>query len=146
MNREIKFRAWDTFNERMVDQPYLFQQSGDYDKIQGDERFNTPYTYYETWQDVEDGVRRPCYVMQFIGLKDKNGKDIYKGDIIHSAFSDGLPCRHIIKFEEETASFVAEFISENSISPTVSRISKSWIEEFGKEVIGNIFENPELLK
>ncbi len=60
MNREIKFRAWDKWNNKMI-QPH----DGDFIR----------WHSMSNWRDCLD-------VMQYTGLKDKNDNEIYEGDII----------------------------------------------------------------
>ncbi len=73
---------------------------------------------------------------QFTGLKDKNGKDIYEGDII-KATSD----------QYENENFVGKVIfDEGSYLTWINKNDIRGINEDDFEVIGNIFDNPELLK
>jgi uncharacterized phage protein (TIGR01671 family) len=69
-------------------------------------------------------------VMQFTGLKDKNGKEIYEGDIVNRFHLKGTVC-----FDELRAMFI---INDGFKIPLFNEI-------YGVEVIGNIHENPELL-
>jgi len=125
--RELKFRAWNGL--KMVD---LY-------KI-------TPLAL----SVEQDGVFIPFgheyAIMQFTGLQDKNGKDIYEGDIVKSDYNRGFGP---IVFEERTV--------ELSSGDDFTMIGFWWVDDddgfatdiFGKtskyEVIGNVHENPELL-
>ena len=81
---------------------------------------------------------------QFTGLLDKNGKEICEGDIIFSQKYDCRAILHKVEYNVDNAMFVAKPIQgwDFDFCP----IRKDWIDKYGKEVIGNVFDNPELLK
>lgn len=130
--REIKFRVWDIANKRMVFDPYKFRLNAYSDE----NRINRmEYIFYETAQDVEDGVDRPCELMQFTGRKDKNGKEIYEGDVVETKFGP-----RTVYWGEKYAAFLYD-------QPVMTANFEQPFFLFNLEtvVLGNRFEHPELL-
>jgi len=124
--REIKFRAWNyTRNEMSYD-----IESIDFDKGRV-EQINT----------LQDRILFPtkeAVLMQYTGLKDKNGVEIYEGDIVeHPDYYRAGP----VIFDEWYARFAVE-ADEDDESLALNK------HTFGQEVevIGNIYKNPELLE
>lgn len=118
--REIKFRVWSKHTKKMFDDGFYISQNSDL--FQDDSLDYKSKDLYE--------------VMQYTGLKDKNGTEIYEGDILK--FSGNVVALGIVKYNENFATFQA--CNGNS----------GWL--FGKEsgtnieILGNSYENPELLK
>lgn len=77
-------------------------------------------------------------VGQYTGLTDRNGKEIYEGDIVE-ACSQGEHRKCEVAWSEKTVSFFLK----HSVGPW--SLSGAWGKE-SCEVIGNIYDNPELLK
>jgi uncharacterized phage protein (TIGR01671 family) len=111
--REIKFRAWDKINHRMRQVCDLFIRD---EGIAG---------WCETWSFRPEDVE----LMQFTGLHDKNGKEIYEEDIVRTKGTT-------LAGESWERTKVIEFNSHYGYGLMCS--------ELLSEIIGNIYENPEL--
>ena len=83
---------------------------------------------------------------QFTGLRDSIGREIYEGDIIRSFDSKGEPIIHYLLYDNEEAGFVAVLKGSAKGDFGYGRCYQQWITECEKEIIGNIYDNPELLK
>lgn len=117
-SREIKFRVW----HKIVKQMY---NDGWHGKCVGEAGTNTTNDHLKFLQNHD------MELMQYTGLKDKNGTEIYEGDIV-----DQLDLHQIGNRENPRKQTVIEF------NPTSGY--DIWPHDI--EVIGNIYENPELLK
>jgi len=133
--REIKFRAWDKKTKVMI---YDIQDHRDCDDCLGERGGAKDFLEYgcENFGDFLNSDRFD--VMQYTGLKDKNGKEIYEGDIVDL---DSWAGTQQIVFIE------GAFCLANEKGDYVGDIH--YCQHAGRkqsEVIGNIYENPELLK
>ena len=144
--REIKFRAKDTLERNWYVGSYMFTNDNTNNPFRsGPFKESHRIIFYSScdwnmggWNDVEID---PSTLGQYTGLKDKNGKEIYEGDIIRSFDSNGEAILHCIVWEE--ARFVALFKGRYFRSKCF--LKQDWLDEFEKEVIGNIYDNKNLL-
>lgn len=138
--REIKFRAWDDDNEKMY-------YSGSLEFIAYDFAIGCciGITLKEGWSNH---YHYSASLMQYTGLKDKNGKEIYEGDILSHELPykcDKCEQTHIIGVVEwDVDGWFLKCISEgdHKIYDSMGMIY-DWED---REIIGNIYENKELLK
>lgn len=130
--REIKFRAWDKNEEEMIEAEYL---AGPYSSLILSSE-GVLYSEHgpgdETWHESESDN---YILMQYTGLKDKNGKKIYEGDILDF---NGYPSE--IRFEDGGYIFDNNIPGQYGIEPFDSIAAKTYT------VIGNIYKNKEILK
>ncbi len=129
MKREIKFRAKDKrTGEWCIGELHLSSK--------------VPHIHPDVLSSIPID---PDTVGQYTGLKDINGKEIYEGDIIKGLDSTKNDILHVVKWDDQTASFEAYLIPFDKHLHK-GPLSQNWLDFFDKEVIGNIFDNPELLK
>lgn len=137
MNREIKFRAYDKEVEKMTyfdDEDYLYN----YPFILQLKQVFKKDSNYDDYEDFEyEDVTDKVELMEYTGLHDKNGKEIYEGDIVKYRDSRG---QHIEKVIFDKGCFYAGMHWGSS-----TRVAPKLINTRITEVIGNIYDNPELL-
>lgn len=76
--------------------------------------------------------------MQFVCLRDKNGKDIYEGDIVESWWDEGQKCKGSVEFDDG-------WFSVNLQGSKEWPNHHTYLYPGEGEIIGNIYENPDLL-
>ena len=138
MKREIKFRAWDNGYEC-----YLYDVQGAYDTLSGCVKYENGENAVYDEECFARFLDNDQYVVeQFTGLRDKNGRSIYEGDIVKM--------HQVVLSPDDKIGWV-EYTAQYGYSIRFGnrRCRQSdWANYEGAkyEVIGNIWENPELLE
>lgn len=151
MKRTIKFRGHSIHSNEWVYGSLL--KIGDNYHILGDNDMYEDGHHIRQESDFPTWVD-PKTIGQFTGLYDKNGKEIYDGDIIYSEFPDGSKTNCLIGWNEENSCFglMDEYNYRSKLEGyDFQRFDNAIFCNFSKhskkfEVIGNIYDNPELLK
>jgi len=149
--REIKFRAWDKVDGDMYPFPNLiFNDKGKLIHLQHDD-WATDGDYGEgNWEGYGDPDE--FVLMQFTGLKDKNGKEIYEGDIVRFCHYDDM-----VTSDDDTIETMPDDAQTSKVGNwgDIQGDFGDWDywnirfavdSDYIFEVIGNIYENPDLLK
>lgn len=128
--KPTKFRAWDTQEKRW------FPKNQHEEWINVSSAGEVVYGYEDGGPELGEGRFQ---ISWFTGLCDKNGTEIYEGDVInYGDYTDGSgPCNYVVEWGAEGAAFEGRAIHEKDMT--------SFLDPSGA-VIGNVHENPELLK
>lgn len=122
MNREIKFKLWDTEKKKWhISRDFLLD-------LDGEVLFNICGGASKCEYNCRNQIK--C---EFTGLKDKNGREIYEGDLLKNIL--GGEIKEVI-FQDGTFTYKETYYDSDGLF----YCDKNW------EITGNIFENPELLK
>ncbi|CDN24250.1 prophage P1 protein 30 [Lacticaseibacillus rhamnosus] len=130
MKREIKFRVWDHNTDTMMIPDNFEFCDGEICWIDAGREAGP--------KSGNDGDPGQFEIMQYVGLHDKNGREIYEGDVLDIGLrnQDGKPVIAPVSYE----TYAAGYVLDNGGNGIWQRLTEDC------EVIGNIFENPELLE
>lgn len=122
MNREIKFRAWDNENKYMIT-----SKQGIFTALRNSMNITVQDNGYYNNGDLLKPNKEKYTLMQYTGLKDKNGVDIYEGDILRD-------------FSEEIEDWVVSY-KHGEFVGVFDNIMCDLLELTDLEVAGNVYEN-----
>ncbi|MGX6423273.1 YopX family protein [Streptococcus infantarius] len=127
-----KFRAWDKKCNEMFKDTFAITESGQVIIVEQESVFDTPDYVF-----TDDLI-----IMQSTGLKDKNGIEVFENDVIRD--SDGF--EGIVQYDESYGMYGIAYLptKSNGIDMTFEELKDKYRNKF--EVVGNIYENPELLE
>jgi uncharacterized phage protein (TIGR01671 family) len=129
--REIKFRGWNSNNKRMLGA-----------SLEDKKKF------FNIRCDGMVSSSDKLILMQYVGLKDKNGVEIYEGDIIKEDLDDDIAYTFIVEWDTTSAGFIIRKIMSSDCCGRLNDecVNYDYCNSSDCIVIGNIYENPELLK
>jgi uncharacterized phage protein (TIGR01671 family) len=130
--RDIQFRAWDIKGKHILNVGAL----------------DWHWSHIAVYAEAETLEWRPdmdvdCVLMQLTGLKDRNGKDIYEGDIVRRR---GEATGYEVVWDPSDTGFYGRSAPYNGIPSASCQVVGLNNAGVSLEVIGNIHENPELLR
>ncbi len=136
MNRQIKFRGKDLNTGKWVYGSLLQDDYGTFQLVDF-------IDHHETWHDID-----PNTIGQFTGLHDRTGKEVYEGDVVFWIAIDmrgrGKGEQGAIIWDNPTMSWA--ILRDNPTSDGRPCIISRPFDKKHLEVVGNIHDNPELMK
>lgn len=127
-----KFRAWDTTNKEMFKDTFAITESGQVVVVEQESIVSPPdYVFVEH-----------LVIMQSTGIEDKNGKEIFEGDILAFETDEGIINVNVF-WDSKHALFMFGSKKYNEEEPLAELVE---VNAYPFEVAGNIYENPELLE
>lgn len=144
MTREIKFRAWDKENNKWYEPTY--------EAYKGDLEYLVVGMGGDLTMNKNGGMRHESVfpkrfeLMQYTGLLDKQGKEIYEGDIVKTFYEEIA----VVMYADGGFKLFTNATDYKSVGTVIGQdVEENYLGYFFKdnlEIIGNIYENPELLK
>lgn len=136
MSREdIKFRGKRFDNDGWAYGNLIIDDSGNCEIVDYEDNCELRY-------DIRGGT-----IGRFTGLHDSKGKEIYEGDIIKSGYNN---IHHVISYSKSLGAFTATMINRYMHNTdglkTECHAEQRWITQWHKTIVGNIHDNPDLLK
>lgn len=137
MQDRFRYRVFDSDDKKMHDVIFLNYE-------------NNSVEWYN-----DNNKKRATFIeevptLQCTGLKDKNGKDIYEGDIIQTTFDDNSKVIFYVVWNDGNALFNGKIIKKETNAFCINEDYLYYLLANGidekTEILGNIYENPELLE
>lgn len=129
-----KFRAWDSAKKEMFKDTFAITESGQVVVVEQESVASSPdYVFVEH-----------LVIMQSTGLRDKNDKEIFDGDVLEIEDEGEVLGNAKLTWDKERAVFMIEGISVDDIVPFHEIASDE--KSYSYRVVGNVYENPELLE
>lgn len=131
-----KFRVWVKPEKRMIETSDILSIDYEYEEVETQFVDGLPED-----RDLENFPFEDVILMQSTGLKDKNGQEIFEGDILKvvDKYEDTGGSIEAVSYSEAQASFITKDIEQN-----IYRLCNTLM--FEVEVIGNIYQNSELFE
>lgn len=134
-NRTIKFRMWTTKTKKMFWPHQKFGLTAD------EQSFFLGQYFTKNYYGDHSNYNEDIIIQQFTGLLDKNGKEIYEGDIVKRTINTGCFYGMSPVYDEFKEVKFNPYEGYGLKNPETD-VPYGWLWE----VVGNVFENPELLK
>jgi len=142
--RELKFRAWDNLEKDYLNEEDIaIDNLGNIFIFERYDNNDSDLWYTRLLPDLDN---KRHVIEQYTGLKDKNGTEIYEGDIVEVKHSDWTePTIHVVKWcgDEKYPAFNLKPELDEAVN-SIALVAQS--DFFSVKVVGNIHENPELLE
>ena len=133
MNRPIKFRVWDVKNKKVLPESYF--------AILGNGKLIVTLSGY--YNDFTNTNQDDYVIQQYTGLNDSNDNPIYEGDILKISYGTMGDVIGQVLYEADEGGYIFQWERKG---PNQHHINLNCDVAFESVIVGNILENPELLK